>query len=109
MVDDLYGASVKPEQLVFVFGMFGYDWAVDEENRPLKGARSVTTSQAQSRYDTETVHVDPISAENTVVYTDDSGQKHVVWFENERSAQEKINYLMSKGISKVGYWAWGYY
>lgn len=109
MISDMMLAGVKPDKLVPVFGMYGYDWMVDDENRPLKPAEAVTLNQARSRYSGDSVVIDPISSENTVSFTDNSGQKHVVWFENERSAQQKIEYVMTEGISKVGYWAWGYY
>ncbi len=109
MIADIMLAGVKPDKVVPIFGMYGYDWMVDDENRPLKPAEAVTLNQARSRYSADQVVVDPVSAENSVTFTDDSGQKHVIWFENERSAQQKIKYVMTEGISKVGYWAWGYY
>lgn len=109
MIADMTLADVKSDKIVPVFGMYGYDWMVDDENRPLKPAEAVTLNQAESRYSPEQVITDPVSAENSVTFNDNSGQKHVVWFENERSAQLKIKYVMTEGISKVGYWAWGYY
>jgi spore germination protein YaaH len=109
LIDDMYSSGVAPDKMTFVFGMYGYDWMVDDQNRPLKPAQAVTLNQARSRYKPSDVTADSISSENTTSFTDESGQKHVVWFEDERSAQAKVQFIMTEGISKVGYWAWGYY
>jgi hypothetical protein len=34
---------------------------------------------------------------------------HIVWFEDDKSAQIKSNYLKERGIEKVGYWAIDYF
>lgn len=108
LVVELYENDVPPEKLTFIFGMYGYEWLVDDENRPIKRAEAVTLNQANSRYSQSEMTIDPISKETTVTRTKDDGT-YVTWFETEESVEEKAFYLMEQGISHVGYWAWGYY
>jgi len=32
-----------------------------------------------------------------------------MWYEDEESAQVKIDYLKEKGVGSIGYWAYGYF
>ena len=110
-----FSAAIAPEKLIVIFGLYGYDWSVDSQNRPLKPAKSLTLNQIRGKFVTGcqfspcTVYRDDLSAETSARYTDNTGQKHVVWFEDSTSVAEKVLFLNSKGIQKIGYWAWGYY
>lgn len=49
MVDDFL-ASVEKEKLTVIFGMFGYDWQVDEKKRPYSHAKAQTLKQIKEKF-----------------------------------------------------------
>lgn len=106
---------VPAEKLTIIFGMYGYDWKVDEQKRPITQASSLTTAQIQKEYidKCDSLHctqlIDPISAETEVNYVGEDGRYHIIWFENEESTQKKESFLKQKGIESVAYWAYGYF
>ena len=108
-------SDIDAQKLTILFGLFGYDWSVDDQNRPLKPAQSLTLRQIKNRFLEScpftpcSIQRDNLSAETSIQYADETGQKHVVWFEDETSVGEKVTFLNSNSISNIGYWAWGYY
>ncbi len=106
---------VTEEKLTLVFGMYGYDWTVDEQKRPLKQASAVTLNQIRDKYLENcsfkncVVFRDKTSSESEINFVDESGRSHIIWFEDEKSVEEKIKTLQQKNISKVAYWAYGYF
>lgn len=114
MVDD-FTQRVAKDKLTFVFGAYGYEWIVDEQERPLKTATAVTLNQANQRFlpacklTACTVKRDRLSAESRVSFQDDEDRTHIVWFEDEVSLRKKTEFLQQIGIGSTGYWAYGYY
>ena len=114
MIDD-YQKIVPAEKLTITMGMFGYEWELGKDGKPLKGAESLTVHQARSRYlngctfSECSVNRDPQTKETVVRFKDESGDAHEVWFDDEQSVAKKIEFLRKRGISGVGYWAYGYY
>lgn len=114
MVTD-FTADVPPEKLEIVFGMYGYDWTLNDQGMPLKQAQSLSLNTIRGLIEGKWKMLiykqthDPVSGEKSLWYTDDDGRKHVVWYEDEESAQKKAQYLLQRGIGHVSYWAYGYY
>lgn len=112
MVDDFY-AHVPPQKITVLFGLYGYDWSVDNQNRPLKPAKALTLRQIEKTVlgfcDMPNCIMtrDKNAYENSIAYNT-GGQAHIVWYEDETSMKAKTGYLSTKGISSVGYWAFGY-
>jgi spore germination protein YaaH len=50
-----------------------------------------------------------VSAETVIHYTDDTGQKHIVWFEDMQSVNTKEQFLRKKGIGNFAFWANSYF
>jgi len=96
---------VPREKITILFGMYGYDWTLGAQGKPLKAAKAV----ALREIDSEGSIIDPLSKEKHILYTDDEGYKHELWFEDEESVNVKIEYLKNQGIGSVGYWVWGYF
>lgn len=103
------------EKLIFIFGLYGYDWTVDDQNRPIKSAKAFTLKQISKKFlkdpqvKISSIKRDPLSSENEIHYQDDENQRHIVWFEDKESVLKKQEFLKSKGINQFSYWAWGYY
>ncbi len=128
MVED-FTSVVPPNKIGVVFGMYGYDWSVDEKKRPLKPAKALSLIDMKKEFVDECtwknclVRRDNESGETEVNYVtevEDPSRStpespyynllyHVVWFEDESSASLKTEYLKTKGIEKTGYWVWGYF
>jgi len=121
MVGD-YLKFVLEEKLTVIFGMFGYDWTVDEKKRPIAPATALTLNRIRSEFlgrcqwQDCIVKRDELSGETEVNYVystvkDNYGSMdlHIVWFEDETSTQLKAKWLKGKGIASVAFWAWGYF
>jgi spore germination protein len=106
MIND-YLEFVPAEKLTIIFGMYGYDWTL-KDGKPLRPAEALTLNQIRSKF-SDRIKTDPISREKNISYIDDDGYDHVVFFEDEESAEVKINYLKEKGIGSIAFWAWGYF
>lgn len=108
---------VPPEKITIIFGLYGYDWAVagPQDERPLERAKAITLKQIKAKFinscnfkPCDSIR-DTTASENKIKYVDSDGQNHIVWYEDEKSVEEKILFLKSKGITNFSFWAWGYY
>ena len=118
--------SVIPkEKITVVFGMFGYDWLVDEKKRPIKQAEALSLNEINNKFINKcefkncVVKRDTISKETEINYVISSPTPdeqniyridfHIVWFENEESVKIKTEYLKEQGIGNISFWAYGYF
>lgn len=114
MVNDFLNIIPK-EKLVIVFGMFGYDWKVDDEKKSIEQASAITLTVAKKKFVDQcifrkcVIKRDEQSSETTVSYIDNDGMSHIVWFEDEESVAKKQEFLKEKGINAVGFWAYSYF
>lgn len=116
-------ALVPKEKIEVVFGMYGYDWTLNEQGTPLKGAKALTlnelklitqnlqlTTQNQNKSQVKSFKLKMNAAlEKSIQYTDSDGRSHIIWYEDEESVAVKTKYLQSQGVNKISYWAQGYY
>ncbi len=106
---------IPADKLTFIFGMYGYDWKVDDQKRPITVGESKTTAQITKNILTHctvercTTVKDRLSGETEINYVDGEGRYHIVWFENEDSVAKKTLYLESNNIHSIAYWAYGYF
>lgn len=114
MLED-FAAKVPKNKLTIVFGMFGYDWAIDEKGRPIQEATSLSDLQIQEKFLSDcqlkncTIHKNSTTEESSVSYTDNQGNNHIVWFEDNKSGEKKKTVLQQEGFSSIGFWANGYF
>lgn len=115
MISD-FTAVVPKEKLEVAFGMFGYDWTLNDQGTPLKSAQAYSVQSLKSKVESlkndkrYTLRVTRnASQEPRIDYIDEEGRRHVVWYEDEESEQVKIDYLLERGIGLVSYWAWEYF
>lgn len=106
---------VPKEKLAVVFGLFGYDWTLNENGKSVQPAQSMSYLEIKQRF-LDTCQVqncvvtkDPTSAETSVSYTDSEQQDHIVWFETMDSVAKKKQFLKEKGIESVSYWAYSFF
>lgn len=121
MISD-FSSFIPKNKLTVIFGMFGYDWLVDEKKRPLTKAKSLSLREIRSRYLKNCtpknclVVVDSLSGEKEIDFVrskvkDEFGYiyPHIIWFEDEESVKKKKTFLKAKGVKSFAYWAWGYF
>ncbi len=98
-----------------VFGMFGYDWEVDENGNASGMGEALTYKQIRDKFLDGCEFVECSikrkndSRETEIQYTDEMGSDHIVWFEDMESVTEKQNYLKEKGIGSFSFWAYSYF
>jgi spore germination protein YaaH len=114
MADDFLQA-VPNQKLSVIFGLFGYDWPVDNQGNAVGQGQAVTDLQIQNKFLTSCkfsvcdIKRDPLSDETQIRYTDDNNQKHIVWFEDMQSVGAKEQYLKKRGIGNFSFWANSYF
>lgn len=113
MVAD-FKKEVPASKLTFIFGMFGYEWPVDENGKSKGNGVAKTTLQMERMVTrcvsekTCEVALDPLSQETKVEYALD-GKEHISWFETSSSTEKKINFLKDAGLQSIGWWAYSYF
>lgn len=116
---------VPEEKMTVIFGMFGYDWLVDEKKRPIRQAEALSLNEIEKKFIEKcefkncVIKRDNISKETEINYVVSSTTPdeeniyridyHIVWFEDEESVKIKTEYLQEQGIANISYWAQGYF
>ena len=109
-------ALVPVDKIEVVFGMYGYDWTLNEQGIPLKEAKALTLKELKSTIqNSEKAQASSFklqtndAKEKSIQYIDEEGRKHIIWYEDEESAAIKTKYLQSQGIWHISYWAYSYF
>jgi spore germination protein YaaH len=104
-----------PENVTVIFGMFGYDWEVDDKGKATASGVPLTYEQIQAKFlngcdftDCQ-IERDTLSSETSISYIDENNQRHIVWFEDMESVNQKQEYLRTRGISNFSFWAYSYF
>ncbi len=114
MVTDFLN-MVPKEKLVVIFGLFGYDWTVNDSQKTEEQAQSLSYLEIKQQFVDSckarhcTVKQDALSSETKVEYTDSDLQNHIVWFETLDSIEKKKQFLKQKGIESTSYWAYSFF
>ncbi len=83
--------------------LYGYDW-----NLPyVKGTRATSLSpqraiEIAAEFNAE-IQFDEISQAPFFYYRDNNSE-HIVWFENAKSINSKMNIVKSYNLAGIGYW-----
>lgn len=121
MIKD-FESIVQKEKITVLFGMYGYDWTLGKQGLPLKPATAISLKNIQSfiknnnckegivtKTNECSIFVQTVSREKNIQFKDAEGLSHHIYYEDEESANFKTEYLKEQGISKIGYWVWGYF
>lgn len=107
--------KVPAGKLNVIFGLFGYDWQVDDKGIAQKTGLPLSYLQIKREIIDKCselnciVNRDQLSAETKIFYTDKDGKKHIVWFEDMESVTAKQKFLEEKGITSFTFWAYSYF
>ena len=114
MITD-FSKDVPIQKLSVVMGMYGYDWTLGPQGKPLKSAKALPLNDIEELVTPDCnlekckIVTDTKTKESKITYVDEEGYNHEIWFENEASGKIKERYLLNKGIDRVGYWVYGYF
>ena len=113
MISDVVSVVPK-DKIEVVFGMYGYDWTMNEQGTPLKAAKALTLKEIQAQISNHKFQITnqsqiSNSKEKNIQYVDEEGRKHIIWYEDEESAAVKTKYLQSQGIWQISFWALSYF
>lgn len=103
------------DKTIIVFGMFGYDWLVDDDGKAVSQASPKTYQEIKKeflgncRYKDCDIKRKNDSTETEIRYTDEENKKHIVWFEDIESVKLKEKYLKEQGIGNFSFWAYSYF
>jgi spore germination protein YaaH len=114
MVDN-FQKDILNEKLVIIFGYFGYDWRVDSKGNSMASGIPMSTNEITKELITKCLfkkcNLERVSdtSEPFIEYADDSGENHIVWFEDSVSINKKREFLKTKGILQTAAWAYSYF
>lgn len=92
--------NVPPEKILVGLSTHGYDWTGDE----VVGLNFDDAIELIEENNSE-VKYDSKNSSNYSNFTDDSGEKHSVWFEDAKSIKEKVDIAKNEfGINKFALW-----
>ncbi|MBD1380506.1 glycosyl hydrolase family 18 protein [Metabacillus arenae] len=104
-----YAVSVIPrEKIVMGAPLYGYDWTLPYKKGG-KFAKRIAPQEAAELAIKEdaTIKFDNEAQAPHFKYTDDKNKEHVVWYENEQSAQAKFNLVKDYRLRGLAYWVLG--
>jgi spore germination protein len=95
--------QIPQEKFQLGLGIYGRDWPETGVGRAIfiEDARNLAASKGI------TIQKDQPSGVSWFTYTDDSGVKHQVWFEDRDSAQAKLELVKKYQLSGVALWRMG--
>jgi spore germination protein len=102
-VIDYAKTQIPASKIVLGIPEYGYDWS-----RGLGTAITWLQALRLSRQYHVAPRYDASSQSPWFAYTDASGHRHTVWFENAESAQAKFDVAQGAGIGGVYLWMYGY-
>ncbi|MEW6423687.1 MAG: glycosyl hydrolase family 18 protein [Bacillota bacterium] len=95
--------AIPREKIFWGLPVYGYDWAPGARvPETLSYAEAIARAQrfgAQIRYDEQ-------AQESTYTYVE-NGVRHIVWFEDAKSFQVKLNLIVKKRLPGIGVWRLG--
>lgn len=114
MISD-FQKDVPNKKLIVTLGYFGYDWRVDNQKNALVSGIPLSLNEIAGKfidkceYKKCSLKRELKTQEPSIEYIDESGDNHMVWFEDEVSINKKEEFLKSKGILMTAAWAYSYF
>lgn len=99
-----YGVTeIPPQKILMGIPLYGYDWKIPY----VKGTRARSLSPVEAvelalQYGTD-IQYDDYQQAPFFYYTEE-GQQHVVWFENMRSINAKLDLIKNYGLAGASLW-----
>ncbi|GGF66694.1 spore germination protein YaaH [Paenibacillus albidus] len=104
-----YALSEMPATKIMMGqNLYGYDWTLPYvPGGPYAKALSPQAAIDLAREEQAAIQYDYKDQAPYFEYTDDSGKRHKVWFEDARSIQAKFDLVKELGLRGISYWKLG--
>ena len=96
--------AIPSKKILMGIPNYGYDWTLPYE--PGRPAKSISNTAAVALAVEKGVEIqfDPVAKAPYFYYKDDNGSLHVVWFEDARSIQAKLELVTKYDLGGVSFW-----
>lgn len=96
--------AIPSKKILMGIPNYGYDWTLPYE--PGRPAKSISNTDAVALAVEKGVEIqfDPVAKAPYFYYKDDDGSLHVVWFEDARSIQAKLELVTKYDLGGVSFW-----
>lgn len=100
-----YAVTEIPSEKIWMgIPNYGYDWTLPfDRQRPAKSLSNVAAVRLAQEKRVE-IQYDPMSQAPYFYYRDEQGQLHVVWFEDARSIEAKMELVKKYQLGGISYW-----
>ncbi|HEX6923406.1 MAG TPA: glycosyl hydrolase family 18 protein [Bacillales bacterium] len=104
-----YATTMIPNKnIIMGMPLYGYDWTLPyKEGGPPAKRLGFQEAVALAKKEGANIQFDKKAQAPNFRYTDDQGNKHVVWFENKKSLQAKYDLVKEYHLRGVSYWELG--
>lgn len=104
-----FAISQMPAQKILMGqNLYGYDWTLPYvPGGPFARAISPQLALSIARQYMVEIQYDAVAQAPFFYYTDTSGARHIVWFEDARSVQAKFDLIKRLGLRGISYWKLG--
>ena len=97
-------SEIPPEKIQMGIPNYAYDWTLPyQRGRAAVSIGNIQALEIARAYGTE-ILFDPEAQTPYFYYTAEDGQAHVVWFEDARSINAKLELLKELQLGGAGYW-----
>jgi spore germination protein YaaH len=97
-------SEISADRLILGIPFYGYDWNMTA-GPPARALRYRDTKELLART-SATPTIDRATSSATFSYVDE-GERHEVWYEDDRSIAPKLNLVRKYGLRGVGAWRLG--
>ncbi|MCI8370904.1 MAG: hypothetical protein HFI75_00620 [Lachnospiraceae bacterium] len=96
--------EIPPEKIQMGIPNYAYDWTLPyQRGRAAASIGNIQALEIARAYGAE-ILFDPDAQTPYFYYTTENGQAHVVWFEDARSINAKLELLKELQLGGAGYW-----
>lgn len=102
-------SQIPSEKILLGQNLYGYDWSTPYPSQGGSAARAISPQQAILIATDQQVAIeyDYVAQAPHFKYTDDTGVRHEVWFEDARSIQAKFDLIKEFNLRGIMYWKLG--
>ncbi|WP_326492611.1 glycosyl hydrolase family 18 protein [Alicyclobacillus dauci] len=102
-----YAVTAIPRSKILMgVSVYGYDWKLPFQPGTLAESFGPQIAvQRAARYGA-TIHYDTASEAPYFNYVDAQGNEHIVWFEDARSFQAKLDTVRTYGLRGISFWSY---
>ena len=96
--------QIAPYKILMGIPNYGYDWTLPYVRGTLAQTFSNVEAVARAWRNHAEIKYDPTAQSPYYNYYDEQKRQHIVWFEDARSIQQKLNLVKEYNLAGISYW-----